>query len=134
MENAVKRLTSDGAVRHGSECFNYYFPQELDEEFLVIFDKFDGLPWKYMDAEDMQAFLSARLDDGHTFPLNPKWILCDPGWKAIYDKLVVSENETVRNSMEIWFPPSSGVREQIEDICARHPDGFQRERKHAEPK
>jgi hypothetical protein len=134
MENAIKRFSRDGAVRHGSECFNYYFPQELDEEFLVISDQFDGVPWKYMAVEDMQDFLSTRLDNGYTFPLNPKWIMCDPGWKLIYDKLVASKNETVQASMQIWFPPSSGVREQIEDICARHPDGFRRERKHAAPK
>ena len=131
MENAVKRFSRDGAVRHGSECFNYYFPQELDDEFLVISDKFDGVPWKYMDAEGMQDFLCTRLNEGFTFPLNPKWILCDPGWKDIYDQLVASKNETVQASMQIWFPPSSGVREQIEDICARHPDGFERESKHA---
>jgi hypothetical protein len=134
MENAVKRFRrGDGAVRHGSECFNYYFPQELDEEFLVISDKFDGVSWRYMDTEGMQDFLNAQLDDGYTFPLNPKWIMCDPGWKDIYDKLVASKNETVQASMQIWFPPSSGVREQIEDICARHPSGFQRERKTRRP-
>ena len=28
-----------GAVRHGAECFNFYFPQELDPEFLVVWSK-----------------------------------------------------------------------------------------------
>ena len=28
-------------MRHAAECFNYYFPQELDEEFLVLWHGFD---------------------------------------------------------------------------------------------
>ena len=34
MKFAVQRLEDSGAVRHGAECFNFYFPQELDDEFL----------------------------------------------------------------------------------------------------
>jgi hypothetical protein len=40
MEHAVVgRLMGYGVVRHGAECFNYYFPQEIDDEFLVISDR-----------------------------------------------------------------------------------------------
>jgi hypothetical protein len=126
MQNAVSRLTGDGAVRHGAECFNYYFPQELDDEFLVISDTFEPLPWKYMNASELKDFLSKRVDEGFTFPLNPKWLLCDPGWKRLYDKLLSSEKEEVQNSMKIWFPPESGIREKIEEIYSRNPDGFER--------
>ena len=28
--------------RHGPECFNYSFPQELDDKFLVISDTLEG--------------------------------------------------------------------------------------------
>ena len=127
MEKAVQALTTDGAVRHGAECFNYYFPQELDDEFLVISDKFGQIPWKYMDQEELQEFLMARVDDGFTFPLNPKWVLCDPGWKPLYDKLLMcNASEDVRNSMDIWFPKDSGVREQIEELCSKYPYGFER--------
>merc|ERR1712008_92773 len=42
MTGAVHKLKSNGAVRHGPECFNYCFPQELDEQYLVISDVFDG--------------------------------------------------------------------------------------------
>jgi hypothetical protein len=31
----VDEMKSCGAVRHGAECFNFYFPQELDPDFLV---------------------------------------------------------------------------------------------------
>ena len=33
MTGAVHRLRENGAVRHGPECFNYSFPQELDDQF-----------------------------------------------------------------------------------------------------
>ena len=46
MKSAVSCLSHSGAVRHGSECFNYYFPQDLDEEFLVIANDLPGnKPW-----------------------------------------------------------------------------------------
>ena len=30
MKHAVRRLEEFGAVRHGAECFNFYFPQVRD--------------------------------------------------------------------------------------------------------
>ncbi len=30
------------STRHGPECFNYGFPQELDGQFLIISDELDG--------------------------------------------------------------------------------------------
>jgi hypothetical protein len=126
IENAVNRLTRDGSVRHGAESFNFYFPQELDDKYLVIYDGLGAVPWKYMDGEELLRFLAQRVDNGFTFPLNPKWVLCDPGWKYLYDKLISSEKEDIVHSMKIWYPPESGIREQIEEICTRHPDGFVR--------
>jgi hypothetical protein len=126
MRNAIERLTADGSVRHGAESFNYYFPQELDDEYLVISDRLGNVPWRYMNAESLRQFLMDQVDQGYTFPLNPKWILCDPGWKALYDKLLSSDKEDTVKSMKIWFPPDSGIREAIEEISARHPEGFVR--------
>ena len=129
------------AVRHGAECFNYYVPQEMDDMYLVISgdgtfgDKKTGcggddgdageVPWRYMNERELLRFLSNRIDEGYTFPLSPKWILCDPGWKDLYDKLLASDRPEVMQSMEIWFPPESGVREQIEAISRRHKGGFE---------
>jgi hypothetical protein len=82
-----------------------------------------------MDEEELREFLSNRIDDGFTFPLNPKWILCDPGWKELYDMLLQRASdgrEDVASSMNIWYPPESGIRERIEEISAEHPDGFVR--------
>jgi len=127
MEEAVSRMKVNGAVRHGAECFNYFFPQELDEEFLVIDDSLEGnVPWKYVNVEELQNILIKRVEEGFTFPLNPKWILANSGWKAVYDKMMASDNESIKLSLAVWYPEGSGIREQIEDIYTRFPDGFQK--------
>jgi len=125
MEGVVSRLQGCGAVRHGAECFNYFFPQELDERFLVISDHFEGnVPWKSVDVRELQNILCDRIEEGYTFPLNPKWILADHGWKTVYDKLMASEDKRVQKSLDVWYPPESGIRELIEDIYERFPNGF----------
>lgn len=128
MKFAIQRLQKEGAVRHGAECFNYYFPQELDDEFLVISDRLAGhsLPWKYVDQPGLQEILKEKIDQGYTFPINPKWILCDPGWKDVFDQLRASTGSYVQDSIKVWYPPGSGIIEKIEDIHTRFPDGFQR--------
>lgn len=126
MECAVERLGESGAVRHGAECFNYYFPQDLDDEYLVILGDTDAgkVPWVYLNEEELRELLSERIDKGYTFPLNPKWVLCDPGWKEVYDKLLASTKSNVQESLDCWYPPSSGIRERIEAIYEKHPRGF----------
>lgn len=126
MEHAAMKLKSTGAVRHGSECFNYQFPQEIDEVFLLISDTLKPVPWKYVNVKDLQEILSKKIAEGFVFPLNPKWILCDPGWKKIYDDLMASDALYADLSKDVWFPPYSGIRERIENIHRRHPNGFQR--------
>jgi len=78
---------------------------------------------------ELQHFLSRQLDVGYTFPLNLKWVLCDPGWKAIYDKLLASQKPKVQDSLNVWYPLESGLREQVENISNRHPNGFRRNRR-----
>ncbi|EJK77506.1 hypothetical protein THAOC_00659 [Thalassiosira oceanica] len=126
MKHAVKRLEEFGAVRHGAECFNYYFPQELDDEFLVIGGNLGGRKYKYMKLSDLQEFLYGCIDLGFTFPLNPKWVLCDKGWKVIYDKLTASSHPNVQLSIKAWYGPAdSALRTRIEGIHQRYPGGFQ---------
>mmetsp|Transcript_41451 Transcript_41451/g.86956 ORF Transcript_41451/g.86956 Transcript_41451/m.86956 type:complete len:1059 (-) Transcript_41451:124-3300(-) len=122
MTGAVRRMKSNGAVRHGPECFNYGFPQELDDKYLVISDTFPGVPWRYTNGEELVDILSEKVDEGFTFPLNPKWILCDPGWKKVYDKLLASSKPNVQNSLDIWYPDE--IRKRISDISTRFPQGF----------
>ena len=54
----------------------------------MISDTFPGVPWRYANGEELVDILSEKVDEGFSFPLNPKWILCDPGWKKVYDKLL----------------------------------------------
>ena len=127
MEAVARRLEgSSGAVRHGPECFNLMFPQEIDDHFLVVCDSFPGIPWKYVDVNELQDILCERIDEGFGFPLNPKWVLCDPGWKRVWDKLMSSNDFWVQQHIDMWYPPTSGIRERIEEIYREHPLGFQR--------
>jgi len=127
MEAVARRLEgTSGAVRHGPECFNLVFPQEIDDQFLVICDSLSGkVPWKYVDVHELQDILCERIDDGFAFPLNPQWVLCFPGWKRVWDKLMQSEDLLVQQSIDMWFPPLSGIRERVEEIHSHHPFGFQ---------
>jgi len=119
---AVEATIECGAIRHGSECFNYYFPQELDEDYLVVWDGFDDKPWAYMAERDLRDFLLDRIDDDYTFPLNPVWPIRDPGWNEIYEALLF--NEETAEAYESWFPPESGIRERIEAIHEQYARGF----------
>merc|ERR1719491_1834657 len=55
--DVVAETLSCGAVRHGAECFNFYFPQELDPEYLVVWGGFPDKPWDYMDEKALRTFL-----------------------------------------------------------------------------
>ena len=79
-----------------------------------------------MNVKELQDIPCKRIDEGFTFPLNPKWILADSGWKVVYDKMMASNNESIQKSLAVWYPPGSGTRELIEDIHTRFPDGFLR--------
>lgn len=125
MAHAINRLTQHGSVRHGAECFNYYFPQDLDDEFLVVTNNQVNGPWTKYTKEGLLKFLSKKIDEGFMFPVNPKWILCDPGWKELYDKQLQSDNTTTIRAMRAWYPVKSGVRVMIDRIHAKHPNGFQ---------
>jgi len=126
-ENAAHHMKAEtGAILHGAECFNFVFPQEMDDKFLVVDKKFSGpLPWRYLSVDELQTFLRQKVDKGFSFPINPKWILCDPGWSEIYAKLCDSQHPYVQKSLEMWFPPESGLRELIKEIAAEFPNGFQ---------
>ena len=76
----------------------------------------------------MRAILEKKIEQGFTFPLNPKWVLCDSfRWKELYDKLLLSDKKETQQSMNIWFPPESGLRDQINRIHQRRPNGFYKE-------
>lgn len=123
IEAAVNRSKkTNGAVRHGPECFNYFFPQDLDSNLLIIFP--GEQRWKYVSISELQHILIDKIREGFTVPLNPKWILCDPGWIDVFIELLKSKRPSVQRSINMWFPPKSGLRERIIEICKRHPEGF----------
>lgn len=70
-------------------------------------------------------FLSEKIDQGFMFPVNPKWILCDQGWKVLYDKQMNSTNKSTQKAMAAWYPPTSGVQELIDRVSTKHPKCFQ---------
>ncbi len=121
--SATRSAKSSGAVRHGAECFNYFFPQELDEQFLVVYP--GNQIWKNVSAKELQSILHEKIREGYTFPLNPKWLLCDPGWISLFKELLQSDEPSVRHSIDQWFPRDSGLRERILDISSRFPNGFE---------
>lgn len=131
MAGAVTRFAhnKNGAVRHGAECFNYKFPQDIDDKLLVIADSGfiddTNRPFKYMTPSELQEFMLNQIDDGYIFPLNPKWIVADQGWKRVYDKMMSCQDDSTKTSLESWYPRDSGVRELIESVYSKHPDGFQ---------
>jgi len=114
--------STSGAVRHGAECFNFYFPQELDQSFLVCWHGFENVPWKYLEQPQLRDFLCERISDGFSFPLNPKWLLCDPGWLKVYDALMASK--AAASAMDAWYPPA--LRRSIQQLHEAHPNGFVR--------
>jgi CRP-like cAMP-binding protein len=120
--DAVDATSSCGAVRHGAECFNFKFPQELDDEFLVVWDGFSRPPWKSFKEPELRKFLIDRASDGYAFPINPVWPVRDPGWYEVLTALKKSPDG--QRNMQAWLPPSSGVVERVERLHAAHPGGF----------
>eukprot|EP00927_Polykrikos_kofoidii_P009032 TRINITY_DN13751_c0_g2_i1.p1 TRINITY_DN13751_c0_g2~~TRINITY_DN13751_c0_g2_i1.p1 ORF type:complete len:742 (+),score=110.74 TRINITY_DN13751_c0_g2_i1:89-2314(+) len=111
-----------GAVRHGAECFNFGFPQELDDEFLIIWEKFQDVPWSYKNEKSVREFLLERVQDGYAFPLNPCWVVRDKGWidvlRALKDK---AESSRLLDS---WFPAKLGLIDRVIRLQTALPDGF----------
>jgi len=110
-----------GAIRHGAECFNYYFPQELDDEYLVVWDGFPDKPWAYKTEKTMREFLLERLDDNYCFPLNPVWPVRDKGWWEVWEKNL---KVTPKNNLDAWYNKKLGVTDLMNRIRASCPEGF----------
>lgn len=90
------------------------------------------MPWKYVDGEELRAILSERIDQGYTFPMNPAWILCNPSWKELYDKLLASDRPNVQNAIAVWYPDH--VKRKIHEITTKYPAGFVHNRSPSDPK
>jgi len=119
-----------GAVRHGAECFNFYFPQEVDNEYLIIWDGFSGTPWAYKNETELKAFLLERVHEGFCFPLNPVWPIRDPAWYEVLRALRKSDH--AQKNLLAWYPEDVGILDRIDFIHADCPDGFQKKQPEAQ--
>jgi hypothetical protein len=122
IRSMAEHVACSGAVRHGPECFNFHFPQELDSEFLIVWDGLGETPWKYVDQAGLRHFLMTRINEGYTFPLNPIWPIRDPGWFEIFRALCVGRYSG--QSLESWYPPGSGMLRKVETMCENFPESF----------
>jgi len=124
----VQATSSTGAVRHGAECFNFCFPQELDDQYLIVWEGFActaGVPWEYRSEPETRNFLKGRISEGFCFPLNPIWPVRDPGWWDLFEALRNSRHGL--EAMRAWYRlPYSGLCGLMDEIHAAHPDGFHR--------
>lgn len=122
IKGVVEATKACGAVRHGPECFNFHFPQELDDEFLVVWGNFKEKPWSYFTEEALRAFLLERIKDGYAFPVNPVWAVRDKGWFAVLEALRCSaEGKTVFPS---WYPHSTKISDRIDLMHKDFPGCF----------
>lgn len=120
--DVVSQTSPCGAVRHGAECFNFNFPLELDDEYLVVWEGFTDKPWNYMSELELRSFLIDRANGGYCFPLNPVWAVRDPGWYDVLDAL--RTRPANQANLECWYPASCGILGRVDDIHARHREGF----------
>jgi len=120
--DVVNETAPCGAVRHGAECCNFYFPQDLDDQYLVVWFKFPDKPWDYKTEEGVRTFLLERAAEGYAFPLNPVWPVRDKGW---FDVLTALQQKPASVAcLNSWFPPEVGVLERIAKLHKEHPQGF----------
>jgi len=122
-EDLVAATSTSGAVRHGAECFNFYFPQELDPEYLVIWEGFGAKkPWAYLSEPDLRSWLIERVYEGFCFPLNPVWPVRDTGWYEVLQSL--RNSSSAAQALAAWYPQEAGILEKIDAIHEKHPSGF----------
>lgn len=140
ISEAIQATKETGAVRHGAECFNFYFPQELDEEYLVVWDGFNSgrMPvrrsqisnednscgWEYFDEDELREFLISRVQEGYTFPINPIWPIRDMGWIDVFEAL--ASTRAGQQCLELYFPSESGLCHRIRSLHAQFPEGFEK--------
>jgi len=122
IKSIVQATADSGAVRHGAECFNFAFPQELDSEFLIIWENFPDKPWGYFDEDDLRKFLLQRIKEGYCMPLNPVWVVRDVGWFEVFQALQTSDH--AQNPLKAWYPPESGLVPKMLEIHSAFQDGF----------
>ncbi|CAJ1367601.1 unnamed protein product [Effrenium voratum] len=125
IQDVIAETAPCGAVRHGAECCNLYFPQELDDEYLIVWKGFEetgGKPWDYTTEVGLREFLLQRVNDGYVFPLNPVWPVRDPGWWEILQAMMAQP--VAKKCLESWFPPEIKYFEAAQALHLKYEQGF----------
>jgi len=123
MGEVVEATRATGAVRAGADCFNFYLPQDLEKEFLVVWDGFTSPPWKMLTEPELRQFLLERIKEGYSFPFHPVWAIRDPGWYDVLQELRKAGSPNIKS----WLPPEKGILEKIDALHAAHPNGYLRD-------
>merc|ERR1712039_729680 len=89
-------------------------------------------PWDYLSESELRPWLLERVAEGYAFPLNPVWIVRDAAWYEVFSALCASKQ--ARIPMQSWFPPSSGLNEELQAIHKAFPIGFSVEEKADAPR
>lgn len=118
----IETTVACGAVRHGAECMNLYFPQELDEEYLVVWNEYPDKPWEYVTEEGCRQFITDRIDQDYACPINPVWPVRDKGWWEIMQKL--KSKPYGAKCLEKWIRPEINYWEQAKAIHDEFPKCF----------
>mmetsp|Transcript_15703 Transcript_15703/g.28274 ORF Transcript_15703/g.28274 Transcript_15703/m.28274 type:complete len:1025 (-) Transcript_15703:106-3180(-) len=119
IEDVINITAPCGAVRHGPECFNFWFPQELDSEYLIVWHGMPEKPWDYVPEPALRNFLLDRVKEGYSFPLNPVWPLRDKGWYEVLTAL--KESTAARGPLLSWYPER--ILERMERLVQEFPAG-----------
>jgi len=120
ISEVVEATIETGAIRHGAECFNYLFPQELDDTYLVVWHGFEDKAWEYLDEDELREWLTERAHEGFVFPLNPVWIVRDIDWWDVYETMV----STAEGKAFLSHYFSDEICERLEALHLKHPDCF----------
>jgi len=125
ISEVIDATIETGAIRHGAECFNYVFPQELDDAYLVVWHDFeDGKAWEYLDEDELRDFLIDRAKEGYIFPLNPVWLIRDLDWWCVYEALISSDEGQSFINHYFKNTEHSNVPERLQQLHDEYPDGF----------
>jgi len=99
-----------------------YFPQELDEEYLVVWNEYPEKPWEYVTEDGCRQFIIDRIQQNYACPINPVWPVRDKGWWDIMELL--KSKPYGAKCLEKWIRPEINYWEQSKAIHEEFPKCF----------
>jgi len=100
------------------------FPQELDDEYLIIWHGFEEKGWDYLDEDELREFLIDRCGENYVFPINPIWMIRDADWWDVYEAMISTQQG--KDFIAHYFGPCEGVdiTEKLTEIHELYSEGF----------